>query len=65
MSEHFQARIDALRDELRWLKRQAQQYPSDWAFSQIAELEGMLAAHCEETAWVETNRLIRRLQAID
>ena len=65
MIDHFQARIDALREELRWLKRHATQYPSDWAFSQIAELEGMLAAQYEETAWVETNKLIKRLQVTD
>lgn len=51
-----------LAEELRRLKKQAQHHPTHWAHSRIAEIEGILAAHHEASAWGETRKILTKLQ---
>ena len=49
--------------ELGQLRRQAQTNPSNWVFCRIAELEGLLAAVREQTAWETAGTLISGLRS--
>jgi hypothetical protein len=60
MSEQTLEQIRRLNDELRWLKVEVRRKPTHWAYSRIAEVEGMLAACREDTAWEETRTILKR-----
>jgi len=57
------AHMQAVAEELDRLRREVQREPAHWAFSRIAELEGVLAAYREDRAWAETRRICARLFA--
>lgn len=57
-----QVHVRALVDELSWLKDQVQRQPSPWAYGRIAAIEGLLAAHREAAAWVETQEIIAKFR---
>lgn len=54
--------MHALVDELSRLRDQIQRQPSPWAYSRIAAIEGILAAHREAAAWVEAQEIIAKLR---
>ena len=62
MSEPFE-NVQALTNELNWLKLEIQRKPTPWAYSRIAEIEGILAAHREESAWETTHKIIKNFRA--
>jgi hypothetical protein len=63
MTQPDNENVRALAEELHWLKQQVRRHPTHWAYSRIAEIEGLLAAYREEVAWVETQKVIKKLQA--
>ena len=63
MNQPDHENVQALTEELRWLKQQVRRHPTHWAYSRIAEIEGILAAYREEAAWTETHKVIKKLQA--
>lgn len=52
--------VRALIEELSRLKEQIRRQPSSWALGRIAAIEGLLAAHREAAAWVETRAIIAK-----
>lgn len=57
-----QMHVRALADELAWLRDQVQRQPSPWVYERIAAVEGRLAAHREEAAWAETQKIVARFR---